>query len=36
MKVGQSEQYLCSYTGTRVEYSATEVLNVPYPKTYVH
>jgi hypothetical protein len=35
-KVGQSEQYLCSYTGTRVEYSATEVLNVPYPKTYVH
>lgn len=35
-KVGQSEQYLCSYTGTRVQYSATEVLNVPYPKTYVH
>jgi hypothetical protein len=35
-KVGQSEQYLCSYTGTRVEYSATEVLNAPYPKTYVH
>jgi hypothetical protein len=35
-KAGQSEQYLCSYTGTRVEYSATEVLNVPYPKTYVH
>ncbi|HEX3833140.1 MAG TPA: hypothetical protein VHW04_14285 [Solirubrobacteraceae bacterium] len=35
-KVGQSEQYLCSYTGTRVQYSATEVLNAPYPKTYVH
>jgi hypothetical protein len=35
-KVGQSEQYLCSYTGTRVEYSATEVMNVPYPKSYVH
>jgi hypothetical protein len=36
IKVGQSEQYLCSYTGTRVQYSATEILNVPYPKTYVH
>jgi hypothetical protein len=36
LKVGQSEQYLCSYTGTRVEYSATEVFNAPYPKTYVH
>lgn len=35
-KVGQSEQYLCSYTGTRVEYSATEVVNMPYPKIYVH
>lgn len=35
-KVGQSEQYLCSYTGTRVEYSATEVMNVSYPKSYVH
>ncbi len=36
LRVGQSEQYLCSYTGTRVEYSATEVVNQPYPKTYVH
>jgi hypothetical protein len=35
-KPGQSAQYLCSYTGTRVEYSATEVVNVPYPKKYVH
>jgi hypothetical protein len=35
-KVGQSAQYLCSYTGTRVQYSATEVLSQPYPKTYVH
>jgi hypothetical protein len=35
-KVGQSAQYLCSYTGTRVEYSATEVVNQPYPKSYVH
>jgi hypothetical protein len=36
IKVGQSQRYLCSYTGTRVEYSATEVINAPYPKTYVH
>ncbi len=35
-KVGQSAQYLCSYTGTRVEYSATEIVNEPYPKSYVH
>jgi hypothetical protein len=36
LKVGESQRYLCSYTGTRVEYSATEVVNVPYPKQYVH
>jgi hypothetical protein len=35
MTVGSSQQYLCSYTGTRVQYSATEVVNQPYPKTYV-
>jgi hypothetical protein len=35
-RIGQSERYLCSYTGTRVEYSATEVVNQPYPKKYVH
>jgi hypothetical protein len=34
--VGGSAQYLCSYTGTRVEYSATEITNTPYPKSYVH
>ena len=34
--VGASQQYLCNYTGTRVEYSATEVVNAPYPKSYVH
>jgi hypothetical protein len=34
--VGASQQYLCNYTGTRVEYSATEIVNQPYPKTYVH
>ena len=33
--VGASTSYLCTYTGTRVEYSATEVVNQPYPKTYV-
>lgn len=33
--VGASATYTCSYTGTRVEYSATEVVNQPYPKTYV-
>jgi hypothetical protein len=35
MAVGASQQYLCNYTGTRVEYSATEIVNQPYPKTYV-
>jgi hypothetical protein len=34
--IGASVRYLCDYTGTRVEYSATEVVNQPYPKTYVH
>jgi hypothetical protein len=33
--IGASQQYLCNYTGTRVQYSATEVVNQPYPKTYV-
>ncbi len=36
MTVGASASYLCNYTGTRVEYSATEVVNTPYPKNYVH
>jgi hypothetical protein len=30
-----SQQYLCDYVGTRVQYSATEIVNQPYPKTYV-
>ena len=34
--VGATAQYLCSYTGTRVQYSATEVVERPYPKKYVH
>lgn len=36
MTVGASASYQCNYTGTRVEYSATEVVNTPYPKNYVH
>jgi hypothetical protein len=35
-KVGSSTKYGCAYTGTRVQYSATEVTNVPYPKHYAH
>ena len=34
--VGAGTQYLCSYSGTRVEYSATEITTTAYPKTYVH
>jgi hypothetical protein len=34
--VGATTQYLCRYTGTRVEYSVTEVTNTPFPKKYVH
>ena len=36
IKVGSRKRYGCSYTGTRVQYSATEVTNVPYPKHYPH
>ncbi len=36
LTVGLNTQYLCSYTGTRVEYSATEITIKPYPKKYVH
>jgi hypothetical protein len=36
LAVGASTNYQCNYTGTRVEYSATEVTNQPYPKSYVH
>jgi hypothetical protein len=34
--VGQSAKYLCSYTGTRVEYSATEVTTPTAPKNQLH
>jgi len=36
LTVGAFTNYQCNYTGTRVEYSATEVTNQPYPKSYVH
>ena len=36
LTVGQSTRYTCQYAGTRVEYSATEITNTLYPKTYVH
>jgi hypothetical protein len=36
LKVGSRKKYGCAYTGTRVQYSATEVTNVPYPKHYPH
>jgi hypothetical protein len=36
MSVGATARYLCSYTGTRVEYTATEITNNGYPKSYVH
>ncbi len=36
LTVGASTQYQCGYTSTRVEYSATEITDQPYPKKYVH
>jgi hypothetical protein len=36
LTVGASTRYGCQYSGTRVEYSATEITNSPYPKQYVH
>ncbi|MDQ6746944.1 MAG: hypothetical protein M3010_02385, partial [Candidatus Dormibacteraeota bacterium] len=36
LTVGSTTQYQCSYTGTRVEYSVTEVVNTHYPRSYVH
>lgn len=36
LRIGQTSQYGCNYTGTRVEYSVTEVVNNNYPKKYVH
>ncbi len=36
MTVGANTRYLCQYAGTRVEYSVSEIINTPYPKSYVH
>jgi hypothetical protein len=36
LTVGANTRYLCSYTGTRVEFTATEITNNNYPKSYVH
>ncbi len=36
LTVGAKTRYLCSYTGARVEYGVTEVVNAGYPKKYVH
>lgn len=36
MSVGATARYICSYTGTRVQYTATEITNSQYPKSYVH
>jgi hypothetical protein len=36
LAVGAHTQYVCAYSGARVEYSATEIVNTPYPKKYVH
>jgi hypothetical protein len=36
LSVGGSAQYVCAYPGARVEYDATELLAVPFPKSYVH
>jgi hypothetical protein len=34
--IGSSATYGCSYPGARIEYSATEIVDQPYPKKYVH
>jgi hypothetical protein len=34
-RAGESQAYGCYYTGTRVEYSATEVTDTQPPKTYI-
>lgn len=35
LTIGASASYMCNYTGTRVEYTATEVTSTPYPAGYV-
>jgi hypothetical protein len=36
LSIGDVTQYLCPYTGTRVEYSATEVTTPVAPKNQIH
>jgi hypothetical protein len=36
LAAGNNTRYLCTFSGTRVEYSATEITNQPFPKHYVH
>lgn len=36
LQINQVAKYKCDYTGTRVEYTATEVISPTYPKNYVH
>jgi hypothetical protein len=36
LAIGATTQYLCDYTGTRVEYSATEVTTPVPPTTQIH
>lgn len=36
LTIGASTRYTCDYTGTRVEYSATEVTTPVAPKNFVH
>jgi hypothetical protein len=36
LTIGGAVDYVCRYSGARLEYSATEVLAAPPPKNYVH
>ncbi len=36
LQINQFAKYKCDYPGTRVEYTATEVISPTYPKNYVH
>ena len=36
LQINQTARYKCDYPGTRVEYTATEVISPTYPKNYVH
>ncbi len=36
LTTGDTKQYLCYYTATRVQYTATEITNPPVPKDAIH